>query len=86
MDKKPAVATRSRDKAAFHLAEERVNVEQAVCHRPHSKTMPLQAGASAAAAQRLRELEGEWRKGGLKVGRAALLSRRQRLGTRVSTG
>jgi hypothetical protein len=47
--------------------------------------MPLQASASAAAAQRLRELEGEWRKGGLKVGRAGLLSRRQRLGTRVST-
>jgi len=46
--------------------------------------MPLQAGASAAAAQRLRELEGEWRRG-LKVGRAALLSRRQRLGMRVST-
>ena len=39
MDKEPAGAKRSRDKAAFHLAEERVNVEQAVCHRPHSKTV-----------------------------------------------
>jgi hypothetical protein len=39
VDKEPAVAKRSRDKAAFHLAEERVNVEQAVCHRPHSKTV-----------------------------------------------
>ncbi len=28
MDKEPAVAKRSRDKAAFHLAEERVNVDK----------------------------------------------------------
>jgi hypothetical protein len=45
MDKEPAVAKRSRDRAAFHLAEERVNVEQAVCHRP-----PLAAKAGPDAA------------------------------------
>ncbi len=47
-------------------------------------TMPLRAGASAAAAQ-LRASSRANGKRALKVGRAALLSRRQRPGTRVST-